>query len=79
MLLTRVLPLAAFLGICACTSADILRLDPTPRPQTSPDSVQLLGKVLFDVGSMTRVGGDESERLQLTGKVIVYIDTTRSN
>ena len=116
MFLSRVIPLGLVLGITGCTSADILRLDPTPRPQTSPESIQLLGRepqrpytviaivsarreihgdprvrlireaahlgghaVLFDISSMTRVGGDESERLQLTGKVIVYTDSTQSH
>jgi hypothetical protein len=35
--------------------------------------------ILFDTSSLTRIGGDESERQQLTGKVIVFTDSTRSN
>lgn len=120
VLQTRVLRIAAVLGVLSCTSADILRLDPTPRPQTDPASIQLLGQeptrpftviaivsaqspgigdgaaqvrarlikeaarlggqaLLFDASSLTRVGGSDSERQQLTGKVIVYTDSTRSN
>ncbi len=122
MLQMRVLSLSALLGALACTSADILRLDPTPRPQTNPASIQLIGQepqrpykviaivsaqagdpgtgnsaehvrarllkeaarlgghaILFDTSSLTRIGGDKSERQQLTGKVIVFTDSTRSN
>ncbi len=120
MLQTRVLHLAALLGALACTSADILRLDPIPRPQTNPASIQLIAQeptrpykviaivsaqsmglgdganqararlvkeaarlgghaVLFDANSLTRIGGDQSERPQLTGKVIVFTDSTGSN
>ena len=121
MLQIRVLYLAALLGTLACTSADILRLDPIPRPETNPASIQLIGQeptrpykviaivsaqsmgmpgdgadqararlvkeaarlgghaVLFDTNSLTRIGGDQSERHQLTGKVIVFTDSTASN
>ncbi len=34
--------------------------------------------VLLDTGSLTRVGGDNSERQQLTGKVIVFNREPRS-
>ena len=115
MFVTRILPFAAVLGTVACTSADILRLDPTPRPATNPATIQLIGQepqrpyaviaivsaqggvggharsrllkeaarlgghaVLFDTSSLTRVGGDDTERQQLTGKVIVFTDSTRS-
>lgn len=121
MILARAVPVALVLGLVACTSADILRLDPTPRPATNPASIQLIGReparpykviaivsaqsggpgtggaerargrllkeaarlgghaILFDTNSLTRIGGDESERQQLTGKVIVYTDSTGSN
>jgi hypothetical protein len=122
MMFTRVVPIVAVLGLVACSSADILRLDPTPRPRTNPASIQLIGQeptrpykviaivaaqaaslgtgdrasqargrllkeaarlgghaVLLDSNSLTRIGGDESERQQLTGKVIVYTDSTGSN
>jgi len=35
--------------------------------------------VLLDNGSLTRVGGDEISSQQLTGKVIIYSDSTRAN
>ncbi len=117
MRLTRVLSVAPVLLGFACTSADILRLDPTPRPATIPSSIQLIGQepkrpytviaivsargdmiggnarsrlikeaarlgghaVLFDTSSLTRVGGDDTERPQLTGKVIVFTDSTSAN
>ncbi len=117
MLQMRVLSLSALLGALACTSADILRLDPTPRPQTQPDAIQVIAQeptqpykviaivsarpelmfgqartrlvkeaarlggdaVLLDNSSVTRVGGDKYERTQLTGKVIVFTDSTASN
>lgn len=115
MLLARLLPVAALATLACITNADILRLDPMPRPPTHPDSVQLIGQepnrpyaviaivstqsgfgsdlirarlikeaarlgghaVLFDISSLTRVGGDDGERQQLTGKVIVFTDSTR--
>jgi len=122
MLLARLLPVAALAALACTTSADILRLDPMPRPQTNPDSIQLIGQepkrpyvviaivsarsgfmsvgtesdpirarlikeaarlgghaVLFDTSSLTRVGGDDTERQQLTGKVIVFTDSTGSH
>lgn len=123
MRLTRVLPIAAVLFALACTSADVLQLDPTPRPKTSPNSIQLIGQepkrpytviaivsthsetggggaervrarlikeaarlgghaVLVDANSLTRVGtGGEygGTNVQLSGKVIVYTDTTRAD
>jgi len=105
---------------CVTTSADILRLDPKPRPPTDPSTIQMIGKepsrpyaviaivsahssltlgdvspevrqrllkeagrlgghaVLLDASSLTRTGG-ENEHTQLTGKVIVYTDSTGSN
>jgi len=44
MFLSRVVPLAVILGTIGCTSADVLRLDQTLRPQTSPDSVRLIAQ-----------------------------------
>ena len=115
MLLTRALPVAAVIGLLACTNADILQLDHSVRPQTTPQSIRLIAQeparpytvvaivsargdleaararlikeaaklgghaVLLDSGSLTRVGGDNSTSQQLTGKVIVYADSTRSN
>jgi hypothetical protein len=119
MFLTRSLPFVAVLGTLACTSADILRLDSTPRPQTRPESIQLIAKeptqryvviaivsarqdyggnarerlikeaaklggnaVLLDAGSLTRISnGAEhgSTGLQVSGKVIVFTDSTRAN
>ena len=68
MFLSRVIPLGLVLGITGCTSA--VRL--------IREAAHLGGHaVLFDISSMTRVGGDESERLQPTGKVIVYADSTQ--
>jgi len=119
MLFTRSLPFVAVLATLACTSADILRLDPTPRPQTRPESIQLIAKeptqpyvviaivsarqnpggnprerlikeaaklggnaILLDAGSLTRITNDlehGSTGLQVSGKVIVFTDSTRSN
>lgn len=113
----RAAPAIALLVLLGCTSADILRLDRAPRPETAPTSIQLLGQepnrpytviaiisarselafgkaqdrlvreaaklgghaILFDAASLTRIGGDDSERKQLTGKVIVFTDSTHSN
>ena len=46
MILTRVLPTAAVIGLLACvtTSADILQLDQSVRPQTSPQSIRLIAQ-----------------------------------
>jgi len=45
MFLSRVVPLAFVLGTIGCsTRADVMRLDPTLRPQTRPDSVQLIAQ-----------------------------------
>jgi hypothetical protein len=44
MHLRGVFPAAALVATLACTSADILQLDTTPRPQTLPTSIQLLGR-----------------------------------
>jgi len=45
MFLSRVVPLAFALGTIGCTtSADVLRLDQALRPQTRPDSVQLIAQ-----------------------------------
>jgi hypothetical protein len=45
MVLSRVVPLAVILGAIGCaTSADVLRLDQALRPQTRPDSVQLIAQ-----------------------------------
>jgi hypothetical protein len=113
MILARVLPVAAVIGLLACTAADILQPDQTVRPKTSPQSIRLIAQepaqpykvvaivsargddprarlikeaarlgghaVLLDNGSLTRIGGDDSSTQQITGKVIVYTDTTRSN
>jgi len=120
MSLSRILSITAALGVLACTSASVLRLDPTPRPETVLSSIALLGQeptrpykviaivsarspgvgddvsqvrqrllkeaaklgghaVLLDNSSLTTVGGDENARQQLTGKVIVFTDSTGSN
>lgn len=121
MLQTRSLSLSLLLGALACTSADILRLDPTVRPQTNPSAIQLIAQeparpytviaivsaqtastggdapaevrarlikeaarlgghaILLDTNSLTRIGASDSERQQLTGKVIVFTDSTGSN
>lgn len=118
MRLTHLLPIAVMFGLSACTSADILRLDSTPRPETSPQSIQMIGQeptrpyavvaivsargegtslpkiqqrlvreaaklgghaILFDSASLTRIGGDDTERQQITGKVIVFTDSTGAN
>jgi hypothetical protein len=115
MLLTRVLSLSAVLVALACASnSEILVLDPSLRPQTSPQSIRLIAQeptrpylvvaivstrgavdearhrlikeaarlgghaVLFDSSSLTRIGGDETQQPQLTGKIIVYTDSTGS-
>jgi len=64
MLQMRVLPFAVVLGALACTSAGILRLDPTPRPRTDPHAIQLLGQepqrpytVIAIVSARTEVAG----------------------
>ena len=45
MVLSRVVPLAFVLGTIGCTtSADVMRLDQALRPQTRPDSVQLIAQ-----------------------------------
>jgi hypothetical protein len=45
MFLSRVVPLAFVLATIGCsTSADVLRLDSTLRPQTRPDSVQVIAQ-----------------------------------
>jgi hypothetical protein len=45
MFLSRVVPLALLFGTIGCTTrADVLRLDPMPRPQTHPDSIRLLAQ-----------------------------------
>jgi len=45
MFLSRVAPLAFVLGTIGCsTSADVLRLDSALRPQTRPDSVQVIAQ-----------------------------------
>jgi hypothetical protein len=41
---SRLISLAALLVVVGCRSADVLRLDPTIRPATHPDSVQLLAQ-----------------------------------
>ena len=115
MLQMRLLSVAALLAALACVSADILVLDPSVRPQTSPQSIRLIAQeparpyvvvaivsargdiesarnrlvreaaklgghaVLLDNGSLTRIGGDQSTAQQITGKVIVYSDSTRTN
>jgi hypothetical protein len=117
MSLLRLVPVAATLTVIGCTSADVLRLDRTPRPETRPESIQLIAQepqqpytviaiisaraqlrfgdarerllkeaaklggdaILLDTASLTRVGGDDSERTQITGKVIVFDRTSRSN
>jgi len=115
MLQMRLLALSALLGGLACARADILLLDPSVRPQTTPQSIRLIAQeparpyvvvaivsargdvesarhrlireaaklgghaVLLDNGSLTRIGGDQSTEQQITGKVIVYSDSTRKN
>ena len=116
MLQIRVLSLSAVLVTLACASkSEILVLDPSLRPQTTPQSIRLIAQeptrpylvvaivstrgavdrarqrlikeaarlgghaVLFDASSLTRIGGDEGQEPQLTGKVIVYTDSARSN
>jgi len=44
MFLSRIIPLAVIVGTIGCTSADVLRLDKTIRPQTQPDSVRLIAQ-----------------------------------
>jgi len=45
MFLSRVVPLAVIVGTIGCaSSADVLRLDQALRPQTRPDSVQLIAQ-----------------------------------
>ena len=117
MILTRVLPAAAVIGVLACvtTTADILQLDQSVRPQTTPQSIRLIAlepaqpykvlaivsargnldeararlikeaarlgghAVLLDNGSLTRIGGDEGTEQQITGKVIVFTDSSGAN
>jgi hypothetical protein len=115
MLTMRVLSLSAVLGALACTTADILMLDTSLRPQTSPQSIRLIAQeparpfavvaivsargdiisarqrlikeaarlgghaVLLDNGSLTRIGGDEGTEQQITGKVIVFTDSSGAN
>ena len=115
MLQMRVLPLAALLGSLACAHPDILLLDHSVRPETTPQSIRLIGQeparpylvvaiistkgevdaarrelikqaarlgghaLLFDSSSLTRAGGDQGTEPVLTGKVIVYTDSTASN
>ena len=40
----RVLSLSALLGAMACTTADILMLDTSLRPQTTPQSIRLIAQ-----------------------------------
>ena len=118
MRLTHVVPIAVLVGLTACTTADILRLDSTPRPETSPQSIELIGQeptrpyaviaivsaqgeatslakvqerlvreaaklgghaILFETASLTRIGDHDTERQQISGKVIVFTDSTGSN
>jgi len=116
MLKMRVLSVSALLGALACLSSpEILVIDPSLRPQTSPQSIRLIAQepkrpylvvaivstrgtvdiarqrlikeaarlggdaVLFDASSLTRIGSSDSQEPQLTGKIIVYTDSTRSN
>jgi hypothetical protein len=115
MITMRVLSLSAVLGVLACTTADILMLDTSLRPQTSPQSIRLIAQeparpfavvaivsargdiisarqrlvkeaarlgghaVLLDSGSLTRIGGDEGTEQQITGKVIVFTDSSGAN
>ncbi|PYP58462.1 MAG: hypothetical protein DMD40_05155 [Gemmatimonadetes bacterium] len=116
MLKMRVLSLSALLGALACArNSEILVLDPSLRPQTTPQSIRLIAQeparpylvvaivstrgavdrarqrlikeaarlgghaVLFDSSSLTRIGGDEGQEPQLTGKIIIYTDSARSN
>lgn len=44
MFLSRVVPLAVILAAAGCNSPTVLRLDTTPRPQTSPDAIQLIAQ-----------------------------------
>ncbi len=44
MLTMRVVSLSVLLGAVACTSANVLRLDPLLRPRTNPNSIQLLAR-----------------------------------
>ena len=115
MLTMRVLSLSALLGSLACTTADILMLDTSLRPQTSPQSIRLIAQeptrpfavvaivsargdivtarqrlikeaarlgghaVLLDNSSLTRISDRESTEQQITGKVIVYTDSSGAN
>ncbi len=115
MLTMRVLSLSALLGALACTTADILMLDTSLRPQTSPQSIRLIAQeptrpfavvaivsargdivtarqrlikeaarlgghaVLLDNSSLTRISDRESTEQQITGKVIVYTDSSGAN
>lgn len=39
-----VLPMAVALAATACTTTDILQLDPTPRPATEPTAIHLIAQ-----------------------------------
>jgi hypothetical protein len=115
MLKMRVLSLSVLLGALACTTVDILMLDTSLRPQTSPQSIRLIAQeptrpfavvaivsahgdmetarqrlikeaarlgghaVLLDNSSLTRIPDRESTEQQITGKVIVFTDSSGAN
>ena len=52
----------------------------TARHELIKQAARLGGNaILFDTSSITRAGGDQSSSPVLTGKVIVYTDSTGSN
>lgn len=69
MILRRASLIAAVLGITACTSADILQLDPTVRPKTAPHLVRLIaqdpGRPYKVVAIVSARGDLESARQRL--------------
>ncbi len=62
-------------------------LDTSLRPQTSPQSIRLIVQepargghaVLLDNSSLTRIPDRESTEQQITGKVIVFTDSSGTN
>jgi len=65
----RVLPVVALVGGLACAYSDVLVLDHSVRPQTSPQSVQLIGQEPTQpyvvIAIVSTVGDVESARGRL--------------